>query len=117
MCIRDRLDSVDDLFLSERVAGQALSSLGGRGIAGQISPYGVLATGAVDPLTGLLTALTTSPKIAGTTAYASGLLTRPLVKDIPGIGQSITDIARGVAPYSGPVRIESLLAQQAEQEE
>lgn len=112
-----KLDSVDDLFLSERVAGQALSSLGGRGIAGQISPYGVLATGAVDPLTGLLTALTTSPKIAGTTAYTAGLLTRPLVKDIPGIGQSITDIAQSVAPYSGPVRIESLLAQQAEQEE
>lgn len=112
------LDSIDDLFLAERVAGQALSSLGGRGIAGQISPYGVLAAGAgFDIPTAILTGIGTSPKIAGTTSYGAGLLTRPLATKIPGLNQSLIDITKSAAPYAGPVRIESLLAQQANQEE
>ena len=111
------LDSIDDLFLAERVAGQALSPLGGRGIAGQISPYGVLATGAADLGIGALTALGTSPKVSGLTAYGSGVLTRPLVKDIPGLGMSVAEATRSASPYANLVRIQSLLAQEAEQNE
>ena len=112
------LDSIDNLFLAERVAGQALSSLGGRGLAGQISPYGILATtGATDLGIGALIAAGTSPKLTGFTSYGLGALTRPSAIKIPGLNQSLIDITKSAAPYAGPVRIESLLAQQANQEE
>jgi hypothetical protein len=88
-----QIESVDDLFLQERLAGQSLNQPTARGIQGGIFGPSALALGAaVDPVTGLIYAAGSSPRLQGSAAFRIGTVLRPGTAAYDALPQSMKDI-------------------------
>ena len=97
-----QIESVDDLFLQERLAGQSLNQPTARGIQGGIFGPSALALGAaVDPVTGLIYAAGSSPRLQGSAAFRIGTVLRPGTAAYDALPQSMKDIVNIVTENAG----------------
>lgn len=116
-----QLESVDDLFLQERLAGQALQPGTARGISGAVSlPAALTIGGTLDLGSAVGYGLATSPRLAGSLAFRAGTTLRPGTKAFESLPQSMKDLLTTIAettPAAAAVSRQAAIASQQMPEE